>query len=48
MLLFENKEIYDKFVEGAWSAALRRKPQPATAARVQVAKFNNGVAVYHI
>ena len=48
VLLFENKEIYDKFVEGAWSAGASAQAAAGKSGAGTVAKFNNGVAVYHI
>jgi lipid-binding SYLF domain-containing protein len=48
VLLFENKEIYDKFVEGAWSAGASAQAAAGKSGSGTVAKFNNGVAVYHI
>jgi lipid-binding SYLF domain-containing protein len=48
VLLFENKETYDKFVEGAWSAAASAQAAAGRNGAGQVAKFNNGVAVYHL
>jgi lipid-binding SYLF domain-containing protein len=48
VILFENKEIYDKFVEGAWSAAASAEAAAGRSGAGQVAKFNNGVAVYHL
>jgi len=48
VLLFENKDTYDKFVEGAWSAAASAQAAAGRNGAGQVAKFNNGVAVYHL
>jgi lipid-binding SYLF domain-containing protein len=48
VLLFENKEIYDKFVEGAWSAGASAQAAAGKNGAGTVAKFNNGVAVYHL
>jgi lipid-binding SYLF domain-containing protein len=48
VLLFENKEIYDKFVEGAWSAGASAQAAAGKNGQGTVAKFNNGVAVYHL
>jgi lipid-binding SYLF domain-containing protein len=48
VILFENKEIYDKFIEGAWSAGASAQAAAGKSGAGQVAKFNNGVAVYHI
>ncbi len=48
VLLFENKEIYDKFVEGAWSAGASAQAAAGKNGAGTVAKFNNGVAVYHV
>jgi len=48
VILFENKDIYDKFIEGAWSAAASAQAAAGRNGTGQVAKFNNGVAVYHL
>jgi len=48
VLLFENQETYDKFVEGAWSAAASAQAAAGKNGTGTVAKFNNGVAVYHL
>jgi lipid-binding SYLF domain-containing protein len=48
VILFENKEIYDKFVEGAWSAGASAQAAAGKNGAGTVAKFNNGVAVYHL
>jgi len=48
VLLFENKEIYDKFIEGAWSAGASAQAAAGKQGAGTVAKFNNGVAVYHL
>jgi len=48
VLLFENKDIYDKFVEGAWSAGASAQAAAGKNGAGTVAKFNNGVAVYHL
>jgi lipid-binding SYLF domain-containing protein len=48
VLLFENKDIYDKFVEGAWSASASAEAAAGRKGAGQVAKFNNGVAVYQL
>ena len=48
VLLFENKEIYDKFIEGAWSASASAQAAAGRNGAGQVAKFNNGVAVYQL
>jgi lipid-binding SYLF domain-containing protein len=48
VLLFENKETYDKFIEGAWSAGVSAQAAAGHDGAGSVAKFNNGVAVYHL
>jgi lipid-binding SYLF domain-containing protein len=48
VILFENKEIYDKFVDGAWTAGASAEAAAGRSGAGQVAKFNNGVAVYHL
>jgi len=47
IILFENKDTYDKFVEGAWSAGFSAQAAAGAAGKGVVGKFQNGVAVYH-
>ncbi|HUL83344.1 MAG TPA: YSC84-related protein [Gammaproteobacteria bacterium] len=47
IILFENKDTYDKFVEGAWSAGFSAQAAAGDSGKGVVGKFNNGVAVYH-
>jgi lipid-binding SYLF domain-containing protein len=48
VLLFEDKPTYDKFVEGAWSAGVSAQAAAGRDGKAAVAKFENGVAVYHL
>jgi lipid-binding SYLF domain-containing protein len=48
VLLFEDKETYDKFVEGAWSAGVSAQAAAGRDGKAAVGKFVNGIAVYHL
>jgi lipid-binding SYLF domain-containing protein len=48
IVLFENKDAYDKFVEGAWSAGFSAQAAAGESGKAAVGKFVNGVAVYHL
>ncbi len=48
VILFENKDTYDKFVEGAWSAGVSAQAAAGGDGKAAVGKFVNGVAVYHL
>jgi lipid-binding SYLF domain-containing protein len=48
VVLFEDKETYDKFVEGAWSAGVSAQAAAGRDGAAAVGKFQNGVAVYHL
>jgi lipid-binding SYLF domain-containing protein len=48
IILFENKDAYDKFVEGAWSAGFSAQAAAGESGKGAVGKFVNGVAVYHL
>jgi lipid-binding SYLF domain-containing protein len=48
VLLFEDKDTYDKFVEGAWSAGVSAQAAAGRDGKGAVGKFVNGVAVYHL
>jgi lipid-binding SYLF domain-containing protein len=48
VMLFEDKSTYDKFVEGAWSAGASAQAAAGGDGKAAVARFVNGVAVYHL
>ena len=48
VILFEDKETYDKFVEGAWTAGVSAQAAAGREGKAAVGKFANGVAVYHL
>ena len=48
VILFENKDTYDKFVEGAWTAGVSAQAAAGDEGKGAVGKFVNGVAVYHL
>lgn len=48
VMLFQDKDTYDRFTEGAWSAGASAQAAAGGEGRAAVAKFVNGVAVYHL
>jgi lipid-binding SYLF domain-containing protein len=48
VLLFENEDTYRRFVDGEWSAGASAQAAAGEEGAAAVAKFVNGVAVYHI
>jgi lipid-binding SYLF domain-containing protein len=48
VLLFEDKDTYDRFVDGAWSAGSSAQAAARGEGKAAVGKFVNGVAVYHL
>jgi len=48
ILLFQDQDTYDKFIQGAWSAGVSAQAAAGSEGKATVAKFNNGVAVYHL
>ena len=48
VMLFEDKDTYDKFVEGAWSAGVSAQAAAGGEGKAAVGRFVNGVAVYHL
>ena len=48
IILFENEDVYKRFVDGAWSAGASAQAAAGRDGAAAVGKFNNGVAVYHI
>ena len=48
IILFENEDVYERFVDGEWSAGATAQAAAGRDGAAAVGKFNNGVAVYHI
>ena len=48
IVLFENEDVYKRFVNGEWSAGATAQAAAGRDGAAVVGKFNNGVAVYHI
>lgn len=48
ILLFEDKDTYDRFVDGAWTAGSSAQAAARGEGKAAVGKFVNGVAVYHL
>jgi lipid-binding SYLF domain-containing protein len=48
VVLFENEDTYDRFVDGAWSAGASAQAAAGRDGAAAVARFVNGVAVYHL
>ena len=48
IVLFENEDIYKRFIDGEWSAGATAQAAAGREGAAVVGKFNNGVAVYHI
>lgn len=48
VLLFEDKDTYDRFTEGAWSGGVSAQAAAGGDGKAAVGKFVNGVAVYHL
>jgi lipid-binding SYLF domain-containing protein len=48
IILFENEDVYKRFIDGAWSAGASAQAAAGRDGAAAVGKFNNGVAVYHI
>lgn len=48
VILFENEDVYDRFVDGQWSAGTSAQAAAGRDGAAAVGKFNNGVAVYHL
>jgi lipid-binding SYLF domain-containing protein len=48
VILFENEEVYERFIEGTWSAGTSAQAAAGRDGAAVVGKFNNGVAVYHL
>ena len=48
VLLFENEDTYRKFIDGQWNAGATAQAAAGDEGAAVVAKFVNGVAVYHL
>jgi lipid-binding SYLF domain-containing protein len=48
VVLFENEDTYKRFIDGAWSAGASAQAAAGRDGAAAVAKFVNGVAVYHL
>lgn len=48
VLLFENEDTYRRFIDGEWSAGASAQAAAGEEGKAAVAKFANGVAVYHL
>jgi lipid-binding SYLF domain-containing protein len=48
VILFENEDVYERFVDGEWSAGATAQAAAGRDGAAIVGKFVNGVAVYHI
>ena len=48
VILFENEDVYDRFVDGQWTAGTSAQAAAGRDGAAAVGKFNNGVAVYHL
>jgi len=48
IVLFENEDVYKRFIDGEWSAGATAQAAAGREGAGVVGKFNNGVAVYHI
>jgi lipid-binding SYLF domain-containing protein len=48
IVLFENEAVYKDFIDGAWTAGASAQAAAGRDGAASVAKFVNGVAVYHV
>ena len=48
VVLFENEDVYKDFIDGAWTAGASAQAAAGRDGAGAVAKFVNGVAVYHL
>jgi lipid-binding SYLF domain-containing protein len=48
IILFENEDVYERFIDGEWSAGATAQAAAGRDGAAIVGKFVNGVAVYHI
>jgi lipid-binding SYLF domain-containing protein len=48
VVIFEDEDTYDRFVDGAWSAGASAQAAAGRDGAAVVGRFVNGVAVYHL
>lgn len=48
VILFENEDVYERFIDGEWSAGASAQAAAGREGAAVVGKFVNGVAVYHL
>ena len=48
IILFENEDVYERFIDGEWSAGATAQAAAGRDGAAVVGKFVNGVAVYHV
>ena len=48
IVLFENEDTYERFIDGAWTGGASAQAAAGRDGVAGVAKFVNGVAVYHV
>ncbi len=48
VILFENEDLYERFVDGQWSAGTSAQAAAGRDGAAAVGRFKNGVAVYHL
>lgn len=48
VVIFENEDTFDRFVDGAWSAGASAQAAAGGDGAAVVGRFVNGVAVYHL
>jgi lipid-binding SYLF domain-containing protein len=48
IVLFQNEDVYERFVDGAWSAGTSAQAAAGRDGAAAVGSFVNGVAVYHL
>jgi lipid-binding SYLF domain-containing protein len=48
VILFENEDVYERFVDGQWSAGASAQAAAGGDGAAVVGRFHNGVAVYHL
>jgi lipid-binding SYLF domain-containing protein len=48
VILFENEAVYERFIDGQWSAGASAQAAAGRDGAAAVGKFSNGVAVYHL
>jgi lipid-binding SYLF domain-containing protein len=48
VILFENEDVYERFIDGQWSAGASAQAAAGGDGAAVVGRFHNGVAVYHL